>query len=183
MRNQDALVADHGEVDVGTSSVTGARHWRREHFIPIRKAELVRVLARDADLPREQREQFLQFSDLVEATVHREYYRRLAGLKDTYAPLNPDAITTELEVPDEDQRAALCERFFAEMVELLERANYQRLTRAEIEDAVGVASHWGVRLNVDFDVFLRPQVTHERLDAITRRTADNSSRAPCRRIP
>jgi hypothetical protein len=158
MTDIDILIDDQTASAESPSVNSDAPHWRREHFIPIRKAELIRLLAADADLTPQDREGFLQFCGLLEATFHREYYDRLEELKNDYAPLNPDSVTKELDPPDTAARDAIRDRLFSNVVELLDRANYHRLTRAEIEEAVGVASKWGVRLHVDFDVFERLEV-------------------------
>src|SRR5207237_56199 len=65
----------------------------REHFIPLRKSELVDLLCSDADLSAEERDLFRQFCRLVAATFHFEYHQRLEELKDAYAPFDPDADT------------------------------------------------------------------------------------------
>ena len=60
-------------------------------------------------------------------------------------------------------------RLFGELKDLLRRANYQRLSDTELEQAVGTASEWGVRLNLDFEVF-RELSVFARGDVLGRRT-------------
>ena len=62
----------------------------REHFIPLRPAELVQKLADDPAVTIFEREQFRQFCQLIEATIHHEYRTRLEELKAAYAPFDPD---------------------------------------------------------------------------------------------
>ena len=62
----------------------------REHFIPLRPADLVQKLADDPAVTIFEREQFRQFCQLVEATIHHDYRSRLAELKTAYAPFDPD---------------------------------------------------------------------------------------------
>ncbi|MFV1967430.1 MAG: TMEM143 family protein [Pirellulaceae bacterium] len=132
-----------------------ATRWQREHFIPLRKAELIRLLGQDERLPEDERGQFAQLCSLLEAILHFEYLRCMKRLKDLYAPFNPDSVTKELRslLPHDLERMA--PEMFEEFAELLNRANYRRLTREEIEQATSAASDWGVRLRVDFDVFER----------------------------
>jgi hypothetical protein len=59
----------------------------------------------------------------------------------------------------------LCERFQS----LLERANFQRLSREQLEAALESASHWGVNLDLDFEIFERLEV-YSRGDALAQRT-------------
>jgi hypothetical protein len=48
------------------------------------------------------------------------------------------------------------EALFDEFVKLMERANYKRLSRKDVEAAVeGGASDWGINMHVDWDVFER----------------------------
>lgn len=135
-----------------------APRWRREHFIPLRRSDLVRLLAKEGCLDEQTRSQFGQFCDLLAALFHHEYRNRLETLKDGYASFNPDAVTIEVDDEANDKRDVQSEQLFLELIGLLERANYQRLSREEIEEAVGAASEWGVRLKVDFDVFERLEV-------------------------
>jgi hypothetical protein len=51
----------------------------------------------------------------------------------------------------------------------MDRANYQRLSRAEIEQAADATSDWGVRLHVEFSMFERLEV-YVRGDVVGRRT-------------
>jgi hypothetical protein len=133
-------------------------HWRREHFIPLRKSDLVKLLADEAHLSGDERDAFRQLCRLMDATFHYEYHHRLEELKDLYAPFNPDSVTkTPLPLTDE-QRDAMVPALFDKFVSLLERANYHRLSRTEIEEAAGAASEWGVRLNVNFEAFERLEV-------------------------
>jgi hypothetical protein len=141
----------------------------REHFIPVRKAELIRLLANDARVHEEEPHQFDQLCTLLAATIHYRYHSRLEDLKELYAPFNPDSVTRELQRPNDDQRQRLVPVLFDKFTELLQRANYRRLSRNEIDQAVGVASDWGVRLQVDFEVFDRLEV-YVRGEAVERRT-------------
>ena len=58
-----------------------AEYEDREHFIPLRKSDLIELLLRQPDLPADQRENFAQFCKLVVATYHFEYHKELEELK------------------------------------------------------------------------------------------------------
>lgn len=145
-----------------------APHWRREHFIPIRKAELLRLLAQDDQLNDQQREEFLTVCRVLDATLHFEYQQKLDDLKEAYAHFNPDADTRTLEDRSPTELDELVPRVFDSFQHLLERANYERLSREQIQEVVGVASDWGLRLHVDFEIFERLEV-YVRGDVIGRR--------------
>ena len=139
-----------------------------DHYIPLRKQQLVRLLVENTRLHNGDVQQFEQLCRLLSATIHYEYHEWLETLKDLYVPFNPDAVTWEPEPTDAKCQAlmpALLDRFMA----VLQRANYRQLSRAEIDQAVGVASDWGVRLHVDFTVFEHLEV-YVRGDVIDRRT-------------
>ena len=141
----------------------------REHFIPLRKRDLISLLACDKQLGDDERESFLALCRLLDATFHFEYHRQLEALKDAYAPFDPDADTQPAApLSDEGRRAtlhSLCERFDT----LLARANFKRLSREQLEAALESASHEGVNLDLDFDIFERLEV-YSRGDALSRRT-------------
>ncbi len=145
-----------------------APHWGREHFIPLRKADVVRLLAEDEQLAPADRERFLRLCQLIDATLHMQYHQRLQQLKDLYTVFNPDAVTRRLRTVAPAERAALAPQLFAELDELLRRANYRQLTRSEIEKCVGAASDWGLRLHINFEIFARLEV-YTRGDVIARR--------------
>ena len=68
-----------------------AEYADREHFIPLRRGELVDLLCTDKDLPAEDRESFRHFCRLVLATCHFEHNQVLEQLKVAYAPFDPDS--------------------------------------------------------------------------------------------
>ncbi|MCA9174201.1 MAG: DUF3754 domain-containing protein [Planctomycetales bacterium] len=144
--------APHDQVD------PEAPHWRRECFIPIRKSELVRLLAKQAELSPQERDEFLSVCKVLDATLHFEYQGQLDQLKDVYAAFNPDIDTRTLRQYTPAELEDLSPRVFDAFVFLLNRANYQRLSREEIQNVVGAATDWGVRLQVDFEVFDRLEV-------------------------
>src|SRR5258708_4193860 len=80
------------------------RHWSgdmaeykdREHYIPLRKSDLVDMLCTDLGADRASAQQFRQLGDLISATFHYEYYKLLEELKDEYAPFDPDSVTASV---------------------------------------------------------------------------------------
>ena len=130
----------------------------REHFIPIRQADLIATLAKQ--LPTQQRRPFNELSRLLAATFHYEFHFRLEALKSAYATLDPDRETVVLPIEEDSQTDidSLASGFFDQTVELLKRANFNRLDQADIEAATRAASDWGINLQVDFELFKRLEV-------------------------
>jgi hypothetical protein len=138
-----------------------AEYLDREHFIPLRKHDLMEVLLRDKQLPAQQRDAFRQFGTLVSATFHFEYLAKLEELKDAYAPFDPDADTTKPCKPlYPEERKEREDKVFASFASLMERANFRRLKRQEIEEALRqTPSDWGLHLDLDLNsVFERLEV-------------------------
>ncbi|HQU45462.1 MAG TPA: TMEM143 family protein [Pirellulales bacterium] len=133
-------------------------HWAREQFIPIRTGDLIERLAGDATLAAGQRESFRQFCQLVTATFHHEFHSKLEELKDAYAPFDPDADTHVKHHLSTVQRQQRADELFDRFQWLLERANFQRLTRGDLQQALAATSDWGLRLSIDFDMFDRLEV-------------------------
>src|SRR5262245_15206943 len=139
-----------------------AEYTDREHYIPLRKSDLVELLCKDQKLDARERDGFRQFCRLVGAVWHFEYLEMLEKLKDAYAPFDPDAVAKPLKPLELEKRPQRMDQLFDEFVKLMERANFKRMSRKDIDDAVeGGASDWGLNMSVDFDVF-------ERLELFTR---------------
>ena len=139
----------------------------REHFFPLRKAELVELLADDCDSDA-MRESFLAFCRLLDATFHHQYHACLQSLKNAYAPFDPDADTCPVRQFSDQQREETADVLFHEFGELLERANYRRLTEADIDRALDAASDWGIHLKIDLEIFERLDL-YARGDTVTHR--------------
>ncbi len=136
----------------------------REHFIPLRPGELTDLLCAGAGpaaggpLAREDETAFRRLGRLLAEHYHLAYFEHLQALKDAYAPFNPDADTRAPPPLGEDERQARLDRLFGELDWLMGRANYRRLSRADLEAATAVVSDWGLSMDVDFDVFERVAV-------------------------
>ena len=136
----------------------------REHFIPLRVPDLVNVLCAEAGPGHDQKptaleqRQFRRFADTAASHIHAIYLDQLKGLKEVYAPFDPDADTLTLEEMNEIDRAVRLTDLFKDVVALLERANYTRLSRPELEKVMAGASDWGVDMHVEWDCFDKLEV-------------------------
>jgi len=124
-----------------------------EHFIPFRKADIIAACIGDGRLSAADQPQFRQFAEILAATFHHEFHREIEGLKDIYAPLDPNRDTRDLidtgKVETAERERRLLERFGA----VLGRANYQRLDPAELARALNEESVFHVKLDVRLDDF------------------------------
>jgi hypothetical protein len=142
-----------------------AEYKDREHFIPLRKSDLIELLCRDKSLTPDERASFRQFCVLVSAVFHFEYLKQLEELKDAYAPFDPDADTKLLHPFGEEERGKNERQLFARFASLMERANFKRLTRDQMQRALqevatvsGVPTHVELSLFEHLDVFVRGDV-------------------------
>jgi hypothetical protein len=130
----------------------------QDHYIPLRPADLVRLLGNEPSVTIFEREQFHRLCQLVSASIHHEYHSRLEELKAAYSPFDPDDDATRQAVLNEADVKAGSNKLFGAFDEILARANYRRLSRDEIERAIHSPSHAGLRLHIDLDLFERLEV-------------------------
>ena len=126
-----------------------------EHFIPLRKHELIDALCADPDLPPAAAEPFREFGRLVTAIYHFEFHQLLEKLKNAYAPFDPDSDTKPLVKLTAEQKQQKVNALFCQFGDLMDRANFRHLDRDEITPALRGGSHSGLRIHVDFRVFER----------------------------
>ncbi len=125
----------------------------REPFIPLQKADLVRHLSSDPELPASERQHFVRLTQRLETSLHHEFRQKREELKQLYSVFDPDSDTKLLTPPNAAERNALVPEVFEKVTRILEQANFCKLSPDAIEDAIETASHWGLKLNVDFDAF------------------------------
>jgi hypothetical protein len=135
-----------------------------EPYIPLRVADLVELLAREAGTPeheplaQEQTAEFQQFASAMADRVHAGFHSMLDALADAYAPFDPDSDTLRLRCPTKEEESEFLNRLFTTFTVLLERAGFHHMTREEIERTMQGASHWGIEMSVDWDVFDRVDI-------------------------
>jgi hypothetical protein len=126
-----------------------------EHFIPLRRSDLVDLLCTQPDLSTDDVNQFRRFCRLLTATYHLEYNQRLEELKTDYAPFDPDSDTRALAHLSSDECQRRLNELFSDFAWLLERANFTHLSRDDIEPSLLGRGQLGIHLDVDFSVFER----------------------------
>ncbi len=122
----------------------------REHFIPFRHADLLRMCLSETGLGDAGASDFRRFDELLSSLFHFEFHGRLKALKDLYAPLDPDADTWPSPLP---LAPAQDVDFMAQLRGLLAAANYREITRADLERALQEESLFRIRLQINFDDF------------------------------
>ena len=136
----------------------------REHFIPIRVADLVGFLCADRGpllgqvLTADEQAAVRRFARSVTAHIHAIYLAEIRQLKEAYAPFDPDVDPKPLTPLTEEERTTAQTRLFGTFVHMMGRANYNRLTRDELEKVMAGASDWGVDMDVAWDAFDQVEV-------------------------
>jgi hypothetical protein len=131
----------------------------REHFIPIRVTDLIEYLCTESGplhgqtLTVDEQVAFRRFARSVGNHIHAVYQRQIRELKEAYAPFDPDADPKPLKPFTPSQRVTEQGRLFERFILLMERANYTRLSRREVEEVMKGASDWGVDLDIAWDAF------------------------------
>ena len=120
----------------------------RFRFIPYRRQDLVEMCLRDAELGAEQ-ENFRLLANMLAHIFHFEFQRVIEALKNAYADLDPDQDTRQVDLPGAGDSTAFVDLLDA----LLEKANYERIGEAELNQALNESSLFRIRLQVDFADF------------------------------
>ena len=123
-----------------------------ERFIPYRKQDVVEMCLRELKL-NDSTESFRQFCDLLSNSFHVEYHQTLESLKNDYAPLDPNADTKQLSPFSAEQTIHSQARFAENFANVLNAANFEKITEQDLQDALTEESLFKVRLEVEFDDF------------------------------
>jgi len=125
----------------------------REHFIPIRAAQLLRMLLRQRSMNAKQIEEFQTLSDLISGLYHQADFHRLEDFIDDYSSFDPDK---DLVFKYRESRTLLAlrgERFTQQIGEILRRGNYVSVSQEKLKASLETSAKWGVRYTVDFKQF------------------------------
>ncbi|MER3417222.1 MAG: hypothetical protein C4297_13585 [Gemmataceae bacterium] len=134
--------------------------------MPISKHYLIELLCRDVGLTSaEEASSFRQLCRLIEALLHYQFHQKLEKLKQLYEAFDPDSLTLRPPELPGTSRSRL-EEVLHELEHLLERANFERLSRSDIEAAMNRAGRWGVNFQVPFEALeeLRLYYRHEDIE-------------------
>lgn len=126
---------------------------KKFRFIPYRKRDIVEMCLQDNRVPG-QEENFRYLYRLLDNIFHYEFHRLVESMKDAYAPLDPDSDTR----PCENIECSTQRSFVELLCGLLEKANYERVTQADLIQALRESSLFRIRLHVDFDDFEEVQL-------------------------
>ncbi len=121
----------------------------RLRFIPFRKKDVVEMCLATGALSGKDQMRFRDLTRVLQSVFHFEHHDLLETLKDLYAPINPDRDTRKVGVFTDSQDA----NFVDTLSELLNRANYEKLTDQELALAFEESSLFKLKLDINFDDF------------------------------
>jgi len=124
-----------------------------ERFIPFHKAEIIRLLCEDGYLKPSEQKKFQNVCKLLECIFHFIFHKKIEFLKNNYYPLNPDKIIKTTKVYSEDDIKKCEKNLLDKFKEILNDANYERITQDDINYAIEKESLFKINLFVDFDDF------------------------------
>lgn len=120
-------------------------------FVPRRLSRLTDDLAERPWADGHQGRDFRSFADLVSALYHHEFHQREGALLDAWADLTPDDGVDDIDGASDGNSERAAQHLTAELTGLLDGANYEMLTMAELDDALTRESLIPLRLEVDLD--------------------------------
>jgi hypothetical protein len=119
-------------------------------FIPFRRDDIFRMCLADLHLDDWKRKQLQQAREVIDPFFQKDFHSIRQQLKDAYSPLDPDADTRLLKEFIEPGTSAVLTQL---LEQVLDRANYERVSDATLQRAFASASLFSVQLYVDMNDF------------------------------
>ena len=126
---------------------------RKERFIPYRRSDIVAMCCEDNHLSMEEVLKFQDVCKLLSSIFHFRFHKSLETLKDSYAPVNPDSDTKHVYPKTSEEKIQMEAVLITELKQLLDAANFEVITKEDLDRALREESLFKIRLNVDFDDF------------------------------
>lgn len=126
---------------------------KQDRFIPLRKTDLIQACIDDGKLNSDELPAFHSLCKLMISTVHYQYHETLEALKDNYAPFDPNSDTFNFEQLSPASLKEKQKAFSSAFSEVLNAANFEKITEQDLQDALQEESLFKVRLAVEFEDF------------------------------
>jgi hypothetical protein len=130
-----------------------AGYQNRNRFIPFRKADIIEMCINDSQLSKHDQNLFRQFCLILESLIHFEFRHKVEMLKDCYSPFNPDADTRLNYEYSEQEKKDFQKTLVETLTKILNAANFQNITKTDLEEALKEESLFKIRLRVNFKDF------------------------------
>jgi hypothetical protein len=126
---------------------------KKDRFIPLRKKDVIQACLDDGRLSSNQLGAFNTLCQLIVSTLHFEYHQVLEELKDSYAPFDPNSDTLSVTTLTDDILGVKQANFTSRFTQVLNAANFEKVTDQDLQEALQEESLFKVRLAVEFDDF------------------------------
>ncbi|MDU0353563.1 TMEM143 family protein [Paraglaciecola aquimarina] len=126
---------------------------QKNRFIPMRKTDLIQACIDENLMSEQQSHEFATFCQLLVSTLHFEYHQKLEVLKDSYAPFEPNSDTISIDTTTPQLLQQKQQQFSDTFIEVLNAANFEKVTDTDLQEALNEESLFKVRLAVEFNDF------------------------------
>jgi len=120
-------------------------------FIPFRKTDIVEMCIDEGSLIPSDCLLFRGFCQKLQNIYHFQHHEILESFKNSYAPKDPDADTRKIDLPAAHSEPE--EDLSVQLENLLKKANYEKLSEADLNNALCQESIFKIKLKVDFEDF------------------------------
>jgi len=140
-------------MDQSDSSAQQDQPPRREHFIPIRASQLLRLMYRQKGMSRQRVQTLREFYDTINGIYIQSLHHRLEDLEEDFSLFDPDNELLSATRTRPSLKSIKGERFGQQVGEILRNGNYIRITQKDMEQSLERSDHWGLKYSVDFTQF------------------------------
>lgn len=130
-----------------------SRIYNKQRFIPFQKNDVISLCEQEGQLNDVELKDFRAVCTLLSSVFHFKFHRNLEALKHSYAPINPDADTQPIFPVTDAEKQQRESQLITELKQLLDAANFEEITRADLDRAMLEESLFKIRLQVDFNDF------------------------------
>lgn len=125
----------------------------KERFIPVTSQSIVNHLNNEDFWAEGEREAGIELMQVLNAWRHQSYRERLKVLKNSYLSFSPDSDTLVAEKHSPIELRKLRHTFMEHIGDLLESANYEKVTQSDLDLLLTSDSPYGLSLQVDLDAY------------------------------
>lgn len=143
----------HHPVQKAAKTLTAIQSPVKERFIPISNLALQANLNNPDMWAEGELESALEFMQCHGAWRHQTYRNRLTSLKDAYLTFSPDGDTVNSIEYTPLQLLKMRHSLMEHLGDLLESANYEKITQSDLDLLLTSDSPYGLRLHVDLEAF------------------------------
>ncbi len=125
----------------------------KERFIPVTRYAILNRLYRPEFWLENELEEGKKLLNCLSAWRHQSYLARLISLKESYLAFSPDRDTVQVLKYTPIQLREMRHGLMEKLGDLLESANYEKVTEEDLDLLLTSDSPYGLRLHVDLDDF------------------------------